>query len=310
MVLTLLSSAILYAPGAFFFFPWKPVMQALGGDSYEVGYKHFRRDHSDPTNLCLHIVALAWQLLGNFGLLSTLDAQHVGDTIRGLSPALGHMGRPLSTVTAVLWVLTLVTSPAPPVCTATSAACIAVAYFVAPLLSPRELEMGMMGAFVATLVLASVVFVPRVKTKEPRSLVKDLAHAFKIFGLAAAFRLAATPWAGAWAASHATADTALVVIMAVLAMLPKPTVPTVLGGMLCARALGELSSNNALLFYGQAFVAQLSQGVAHDVSRQKATLLTHEDSSEGRGVKLAFEWSHVTYFPNLLMHSCYASLRK
>ena len=61
--------SILYAPGAFFFYPWKPVMQALAGDRYDVGFAFFRRDHTDPTNLALHTVALAWQLLGNFGLL-------------------------------------------------------------------------------------------------------------------------------------------------------------------------------------------------------------------------------------------------
>lgn len=46
-----LSSALLYAPGAFFFYPWKPLMNALVGDSYGVAYAHFRRDHSDPLNL-------------------------------------------------------------------------------------------------------------------------------------------------------------------------------------------------------------------------------------------------------------------
>ena len=75
---TSIISSLVYAPGAFFFFPWKPAVQAYIGDTYEVGYKFFRRDHSEPTNVCLHLVALAWQLLGNFGVLNTLDAKMFG----------------------------------------------------------------------------------------------------------------------------------------------------------------------------------------------------------------------------------------
>lgn len=48
----------------------------------------------------------------------------------------------------------------------------------------------------------------------------------------------------------------------------------------------------------------ISQGISHDVSGQEATLLLHEQSEEhGRREKLAFEWSHVVYFPNLLLQS-------
>jgi hypothetical protein len=54
--------------------------------------------------------------------------------------------------------------------------------------------------------------------------------------------------------------------------------------------------------------AQLAQGIAHDVSMQKATLLSHQDSMADRRVRLAFEWSHVVYFPNLLFQSCHESL--
>ena len=43
---------------------------------------------------------------------------------------------------------------------------------------------------------------------------------------------------------------------------------------------GELLDEPILLFFGAAFVAQASQGLAHDFSRQKATLLSHEDSKD------------------------------
>ena len=73
-VWVLFASCLLYAPGAFFFYPWKPLMQLLVGDTYATGYKYFRRDHSKPTNIVLHGVALVWQLLGNFGFLAVADA--------------------------------------------------------------------------------------------------------------------------------------------------------------------------------------------------------------------------------------------
>ena len=95
-------------------------------------------------------------------------------------------------------------------------------------------------------------------------------------------------------------------IMATLAMLPKPVIPCVFGGMLLTRVLGELTQQDMLLFFGAAFVAQLSQGISHSVTKQEATLLQHESSS-ARLEKMAFEWSHVVYFPNLLLHSCFQS---
>ena len=57
-----------------------------------------------------------------------------------------------------------------------------------------------------------------------------------------------------------------------------------------------------------ATVAMLMQGRAHDVTRQKATLRNLEDDDKhGRTRKLAFEWSHVCYFPALLWRSALES---
>ena len=101
----------------------------------------------------------------------------------------------------------------------------------------------------------------------------------------------------------------LLTLMGVLSMLPKPTVPCVLGGVVAVRIAGELTAQDTLLFWGAAFVAQLSQGIAHKVTKQQATLLSHEESTaHGRRAKLAFEVSHVCFFPCLLLHACYEDL--
>ena len=109
--------------------------------------------------------------------------------------------------------------------------------------------------------------------------------------------------------SAAPALAALLLVMVALSALPKPTVPVVLGGILVARSLGEVLDEPTLLFFGAHFVAQASQGVAHDVSKQTATLLAHEASDEEtRMQKLGFEWAHCCYFPNLLLQSVQESL--
>ena len=301
-ILTLLSSILLYAPGAFFFYPWKPVMQALAGDRYDVGFAFFRRDHTDPTNLALHMVALAWQLLGNFGLLAAIDASLWPGRI-SLPGGFLLPERPLSYVTAISWVATLIFSPAPLDCSLSSAAAIVIAFTAAPRLAPHELELGVVAAFVCTLVLFSIFAERKVhRGRRAAGLLGDLMRAGARFGLVVGVRLIARQWRGAFAADAAAINCGLAVLMALLASLPKPTVPAVLGGGLVVRAAAELTAQDALLFYGCAFTAQASQGLAHDVSRQAATLLSHEEFDDGhcRATKLGFEWAHVVYFPNLL----------
>ena len=51
------------------------------------------------------------------------------------------------------------------------------------------------------------------------------------------------------------------------------------------------------------------QGIAHDVTGQKATLLQLQDNTQKeRALTLGCEWSHTLYFPNLLLNSIYESL--
>jgi len=125
-------------------------------------------------------------------------------------------------------------------------------------------------------------------------------------------RVVATPWTGIVSnpALVSQINVGLLALMAGAGMLPKPTIPCVVAGVLAVRVVGELTGQDALLFYGAAFAAQLSQGVAHKVSRQPATLLQHEDAASElpRRARLGHEFSHVIFFPNLLLHSCYQSI--
>lgn len=300
----LLSGLILYAPGAFFFFPWKPPMQLLFGDTYEAAYHHFRRDHSDATNVVLHCIALVWQLLGNFGMLAAVD-----DLMFGGAVEVGTLHlRPCLTLTALSWCITLLLSPAPTVCSLVSVVSITTAFVVAPRVSPDELESGAITTFIAVLFVAPFVFKPSVTVNGGRGSGARYVKALAYFGLAIGARAVALPWAGQLVTWAPQMNAALCALMCALSLLPKPVIPCVLGGILVVRPFAELSGQRFLLYYSNAFFAQLAQGIAHDVSMQKATLLSHQDSMADRRVRLAFEWSHVVYFPNLLYQSCHESL--
>lgn len=266
-----LIAVLVYAPSAFYFYPWKPLLQYAVGDTYHAGYKFFRRDHSDPVNLCLHFVALSWQLCGNFGLLAAIDA------------AVTSWGRPISCFCAVSWILLLRGSPAPRACTHISTTAIVGAFGIAPFLGAREVEIFMI-CTLGCVYVGAVLYFPgrRVKSKV------SLGSVF-LFGLANVVRIGASQYRGVWTAHAGSAYAAIGCLMTLLGLLPKPVVPVVLGGTLVARPLAELTGQEALLFYGGGFMSMAMQGVAHDVSRQKATLLSHEESSEGRRERLAFE---------------------
>lgn len=63
----------IYAAGTFYANPFKVVLNAAIGSRYAIAYAHFRRDHSVPLNIVLHLLCLFIQVLGNFALLEVLD---------------------------------------------------------------------------------------------------------------------------------------------------------------------------------------------------------------------------------------------
>ena len=307
----ILSAPFLYAPGAFFFYPHKLLFLYLVGDTYEIGYKHFRRDHSkrlkyvfflrfekknartnvtlSKHSLLLHIIALVWQLVGNFGVLNEIDNMMAGTN------------RTFSFVSALLWISILTFSPAPKIVSLCSVVSIVAAFYTAPYIKPRDLEISMM------LVFSLVLFVATIMSPS-KTRMKDLIRGIGYFIFAVSVRIAV-------ASSNISTDMlrspeiVLFCIMCAVSMLPKPVKPIVVTGLILIRVLGELTESYLCLYLGAAFCAQLAQGIAHDFTKQKATLMMNEDSGVTRSKRLAFDWSHCVYFPNLLFQSCYQSLR-
>jgi hypothetical protein len=309
MVAIGVSSAILYAPGAFFFYPWKSMMNALVGDSYEIAYKHFRRDHSDSANIAMHIVALVFQLLGNFGLLSSIDNILVKKS--GFSSEIAQpFGGLLPAITAALWILSVLTAPAPPSCRVIAASAVTAGCIAAPLVSAHTVEIGCMTIFVAVAFTASLVF-ESLRLKRRRSLAEVVPAAVKagvILGILVAIRIGVDRvWGGAWQSHTPEAVGGLVAVLVALAFLPHPIKPVVIFGAFACRVVSVLTQQEALLFFSAAFTAMVMQGQSHDITQETATLL-HLDKMEDKVKKLRFEWAHVTFFPLLLAHAIRESL--
>ena len=344
---TTFSSCVLHAPGSFFFYPWKPLLTFVSGDSYGVAYQYFRRDHSGGANTALHLVALAWTMLANFGLLFLADqyffptqltvAAITGSTSRALANA-RFPPLPISYLTAVVWIICLMCSPAPIECSSLATALVGAAYLAGPLMTAHQLELGAAATFGAMLLLVKLL-APRLSAGGPELRLRG--HKSLYFGLfALGLRLAARPWRGAWAAEAPAVNMAILLLMLGASSLAKPTVPCVLVATLLGRVAAELTAQDSLLLYCGAFAAQetarslappdapdpgrvvrpptrvpptyprqILQGISHDVCRQKATLLQHQDDTrQGRAQTLGSEWSHTLYFPNLLLNSIYESL--
>lgn len=298
--------SLLYSPGVFYFYPFKPVLHAAIGDSYDVGYKYFRRDHNEPTNVALHLVALVWQLLGNFGLLKTLDI-----AIRDHGHTLDIVDRPLSLSSAVLWALMQLFSSAPWSCRILSTLMIAGAYNVAPLLDARILEVSMISAFLVVVVICALIE-NAVHPGKPRYSFKN---AIKIAGLdylrqsiyrmvPGSFLLRGVLKEVGWLANALLVCSSMFAGGATKPLQPMHRCCTVL-----SRVLGELTDQEWMIFYGQQGLASYSQGIAHRITRQASTLGSHQaNKRESRWTKLGFESSHVVYFPSFCLHTTMQSL--
>lgn len=290
-----LGSAALYSPGAFYFNPLKGLLQYAVGDSYDVGYKYFIRDHSEPNNLALHMIALVWQLVGNFGLLACAD-KALGVTF-------------IAPVTALIWIATLFAGGAPLRTALPSAACIALACVTAPAMDARVVEVSLTAAFIACSALAALV--ENAVSSKPR------------FGLWRALRIS-VPWMGGLVAvrevaalmgkdvlkgSTLPASILLIAVSMAGGMQQKPTKPMNWVGVGVSRVLGELSGQTWMIWLGQQAMAGISQGVAHKVTLQASTLGSHEQNdAEDRMTKLGYECSHVVYFPALCINAVLDSI--
>lgn len=256
---TRLSQALLYSCGAFFANPWKVPVHLLVGDTYAVGYSHFRRDHHTSANLRLHLACCLLQLLGNFGLLHTLDAM------------LGYQGivRPVSLVSGVSWALCQLLCPAPPACRALAAAAIAAAYAMAPHLVPgHSIEFFAFGAMTAAMLPA------RAPKADPcragLSPVRWLPALLIYFGHWLALeRGLAHVAGGALAHRKMEVNVGLLALVGSASLLTRPVAASTVVGAYAGRAAHVLTGQPHLYFFSLAFLALGCQAVSHALTGER-----------------------------------------
>ena len=285
--------AIFFSGASFFSWPWKPLLCFLYGDTYRVGYQHFRRDHHTALNLVAHLIALVVQLAGNFGLLANLDGIYFPSR------------RYLSNGTAVLWIASLAMQhESPLIVRLCSTLSIVAALRWATFVSATTIELGAISGF---LLLFSLGELQGLEGKGGRVQPwKSVPKIALIFGSWLLIWQPSYPLAGALRDNVALVVKFLVPALFASSALSQPTIPSVIVGGFGCRIAYHLTQNSAFLYFSLGFFGSLCQAVSHGISRESATLPQLEKLRVSE--KLGYQLSHMHYFPSLLFQSCYESL--
>lgn len=296
------SQLLLFTSGPFYTYPWKPIINALFGHSYPVALQHFKKAHYGIVNLALHGVCLFIQVSGNFGLLRRLDELLLG--IPADSTALNV--KSISFISAVIWCVPLLLSPAPKLISLASTAVIAATYFLTAGLTIPIYELLGSSAFVVVLVLSNLLAAERKKL----SVKKVLAASVGILGWFGASKYLIDNHWGSIATSPASPDPignallfANAAFFAVTPALKNPLKLTVVVGATVSKIIAILLGSELLAFHSYAFFGSLCQGIAHALTKEEATLLALE--REGEDAKVRSEYAHVVYFPNIFLQTAY-----
>ena len=286
-----------YAGGPFFYYPPKTWAALRLGAGYERAYAHFRRDHSDARNLAYHCLCLVLQLSGNVGLLAELDELAWGEDSWPV----------LSGGTMALWSAQLLLHA--PQCPA-PVRLVSVATLWAAFAARKAIQRGVRQvSYVASVVEALAIQTFIVMGHKPGA--KPAGGAFgrpqlkQLLALLAARlllqRVLESRFRGELKGSRRTVNLLLALFMLKTCSRPfdgkQP--PFVFG--LVAWALSILTDQAWMTFYGLGFLATFGQGLSHHYSGEPATL--------PQLAALSDELAHMTFFPALLLHSVWQSLK-
>mmetsp|Transcript_14805 Transcript_14805/g.34152 ORF Transcript_14805/g.34152 Transcript_14805/m.34152 type:complete len:327 (-) Transcript_14805:88-1068(-) len=252
---------------------------------------------------------LTLQVASNFCLLVCLDKRFmtvVRPLLDDATFALVESTHALSLVTAISWSTVLMQSPAPASCRLLSAAVIFAAHFGAPHLpsDPAFIEYSSYALFLALLLLC--------QPTNKLTYAYGAGFGAWFFGCFHLSKLAGGMYEDQ-AATVAAAEMSALFLLAFLSM--DPVKKIAFFGAISLKVCFVLTGQRDFAYMSFAFLAMLWQGVSHIITKQQATLMalnkdksSNKSPDEAQREKVAFEWSHVSYFPVLLVHSCHASL--
>lgn len=293
-------------------------MNMFIGSDYGTALHHFAADHTNPMNLKFHLMALVLQLLANFALLSSLDDK-LNAWLNPKSKGGDSVGW-LSGGTAIVWSLYLISLTfleekffdsyveVPFVVRLCSCVCVFLGWQLGPLLRSRWVGIVGMQGVVTALAIETVVL-----KKAPLGITFFIALSAHLSVWHMITKQTEESSVGLWKQSSKSVIRAFLAVILLISMKTDPVSTVVLVGAFGAWPLALLCDEPALAFYGLGYLATASQGVAHAVSGEPATLIrlnaaaVAADAAETaslQALKVAYEWGHVTNFPNLLLHSC------
>lgn len=284
--LALLQSAM-YGFGPFFCYPWKPVINYFWGSNYKLGYKHFWDQHQNPTNLSWHLVCLFFQVFSNFAFLRAIDLR------------IGAFEGLFSAATVILWIAAIILPrECPVVVKLGSVASVLFGYFYGAYLTTEQIEFWGIVGFAFVWILHIVFF----------GFLKIRTDAWLIIGLLFAKHLAcntlSTKLNGIFSEYSFHALVIYAIAMLLISIQKDPIKIIVAFGSFVSPILGVLINQPILHLFSLAFVATLLQGLAHSLSMEVATLIKLENTDSDEA-KIAYEYSHVVNFPNLLLNAIY-----
>jgi hypothetical protein len=298
----------IYTPGTFFCNPVKPLLNALVGSKYGIAYAHFRRDHSEPTNVWAHVGCLFLQVLANFALLDCVDAS-LGLTHPATQPgqplALVLLGWNVASFTAVAWALSLCLTPSPALVRAVTAAALFGALAARRLLT-ETVGVASLALLTGPFELACYwLYLPDHGVKRPPWPVYLAALAART---ALWHHLCCLVESGSGSESEssslpssAAAAVAVLLLYAAgsLVRTPSNNLPLVSqfgsAGWLPALLLGQPWA----YFLSLSFLGAGLQGVAHEWTGQRGTLNQLKDPG--------YELAHTSFFPLLTLQSVHHS---
>lgn len=297
--------AVLYAGAPFFCYPWKPLLNAIWGQTYERAYTHFRRDHQDPSNLLFHTMCLALQLSFNYSLLS-----EGGKALAKLTGGGKAIEDVLVTLTSAAWSFVLLRARGAPLSVRLlSVAAIALAHSQREKIAARWKEMSAVTGVLEMLAVQVFVINKATSTSGQDRLPLNKPQLAKLVLGRWLFQALIDRTLGGCLAKSGSCTVFNVALAAWLLKVCQDPFGAKSGGGIHKNPfflgiggwlLAFLTDQPWLYLYSGGFLASMAQGVAHHYAGEEGTL--------PQLANVADELSHTTFFPNLLLHSIHQSL--
>lgn len=178
-----------------------------------------------------------------------------------------------------------------------------MAYTYAPLITAQQVELVGYVGFVF-IWMANVVL-----TMKPPKISKDAALILVVLVARGIVDYVIVKYyTGALEAYSTVAAAIFLGVMVLLGFKHEPIKELVSVGVFGTHFVALTTNNPILYALGNAYTATLFQGLAHSLSGEEGTLLKLNETPDA-DTKLTYEWGHIVFFPNILLHAVYDHIK-